>query len=80
MVDIEKAVIAIEEKRKWETREQEILDELKKVRSRRKKLKEKAKKLKEKINESASAIQSRQNQKRSIPDPTMNLIEEIKRI
>ncbi|MGM0510259.1 MAG: hypothetical protein ACQESD_03930 [Thermoplasmatota archaeon] len=49
MVETGKTVVAIEEKEKWESREESILSELKELKKEKKKLQKKAKKLKEHI-------------------------------
>lgn len=49
MVETEKTVVAIEEKEKWESREESILSELKELKKEKKKLQKRAKELKEHI-------------------------------
>ncbi|MFP4608209.1 MAG: hypothetical protein ACLFNY_01345 [Candidatus Aenigmatarchaeota archaeon] len=80
MVDVEKAVMAIEEKKRWEKREEEILEDLEEVRKKRKELKKRAKKLKKRINEAGSAIKSIKQKERSVSDPSINLLDDIRRM
>lgn len=80
MVDVEKTLIAIEEKKKWEEREEEILKELEQVRSKRKELKKKAKELNERIKEAENAFKSIQKRDLQTSDSSINLMEEIRRL
>jgi len=80
LVDIEKTVMAIEEKKRWEKREEEILEELERVRDKRKKLKKEAKKLKEQIRKCKDSLVSMQKDKRRTSESSIDLIEEIKRM
>lgn len=49
MVETEKTVVAIEEKEKWESREEDILSQLKELKAEKKKLVKQAKRLKKQI-------------------------------
>ncbi|MFP4000304.1 MAG: hypothetical protein ACLFU5_00175 [Thermoplasmata archaeon] len=80
MIDIEKALMAIEEKEKWEEREKEVLEELEKVRKKKKELKKQSKKLKERINECESALRSMSPTSKNPSDIYLDLTEELKRI
>ena len=80
MVDVEKTLMAIEEKKRWEKREEEILEELKRVRDKRKKLKKRAKKLKKQIRNAKDALVSVQKNDMKMSDTSMDMIEDIKRM
>lgn len=58
MVDVEKALMAIEEKEKWEKREEEVLEEIDKIKKKKKELKKKKKKLKNNITKYEDTIRS----------------------
>ncbi len=80
MVDVEKTLMAIEEKKKWKKREEEILEELEKVRDKRKELKKEAKELKEKIRTRKDSLVSIQKDKVKTSDSSLDIIEEIQRM
>ncbi|MEF8832457.1 MAG: hypothetical protein V5A66_02935 [Candidatus Thermoplasmatota archaeon] len=80
MVDIEKALMAIEEKEKWEDREKEILDELRQVREKKKELKKKGKKIKKRISDCESALRSIDVPDTDNSEIHLNLSEEMKRM
>lgn len=56
MVDTGKTLTAIEELKRWEKREEEILERMKELKEEKKKLQEKAKDLKNAINECEEGI------------------------
>lgn len=80
MVDVEKTLVAIEEKKRWEEREEEILEELERVRDKRKKLKKKAKELKEQIRKCRDSLASIQEDKIRRSDISIEMIEETKQL
>ncbi len=80
MVDIGKALMAIEEKEKWEEREKKILEELKQLKERKKELKEESKKLKDKINECENALRSMDIANRDSSEVYLGISEELKRM
>lgn len=80
MVDIDKALMAIEEKEKWEKREEEILEELERVKEKKKQLKKKSKELKERINECENALRSMSPADQDAAKIYMDLSEDLKRI
>lgn len=80
MVDIDKALMAIEEKEKWEEREEEILDELKQVRKKKKELKKKGKKIKKRISNCESALRSINMPGKDTSEIHLNISEEMKRM
>lgn len=59
MAESEKTLMAIEEKKKWAKREEEILDELKRVKKKKKNLIRKANDIKDKIRSYQDKIRSR---------------------
>lgn len=59
MAESEKTLMAIEEKEKWAKREDEILEELKRVRKKKKKLIKEANDIKDKIRSYQDKIRSR---------------------
>lgn len=80
MVDIEKALMAIEEKEKWEEREKEVLQELEQVKEKKKQLKKKSRKLKERINECENVLRSMSPASENAAEVYLDLSEELKRM
>ncbi len=80
MVDIDKALMAIEEKDKWEKREKKILQELEQVKKRKKELKKESKKLKERIQECEDALRSMNLTDQNTSGAYIDLSEELKRM
>ncbi|MFW5952528.1 MAG: hypothetical protein ACOCSJ_00030 [Candidatus Natronoplasma sp.] len=80
MVDIEKALMAIEEKEKWENREENILDELKRVKKKKKELKREIKKTKKRISDCESALRAIGMSGKDTSEIQINLSEEMKRM
>lgn len=58
MVETEKTLMAIEEKKKWEEREEEIFEQLKEVREKKEQLKERADTLQNRIRECQDTLRS----------------------
>nr|AGF92966.1 hypothetical protein FLSS-6_0021 [uncultured organism] len=58
MVETEKTLMAIEEKKKWEEREEEILEHLEELREKKKKLQERADTLQNRIRECQDTLRS----------------------
>ncbi len=79
MVDIKKTLMAIEEKEKWEEREEEILEELEEVREKKKKLKKKSKEIKARINECENQLRSIRSKNRDSSGISIEIAEDIKR-
>ncbi|MBS3781037.1 MAG: hypothetical protein KGY66_00325 [Candidatus Thermoplasmatota archaeon] len=80
MVDVEKALMAIEEKEKWEEREEKILDELREVRKKKKELKKEMKKIKRRISDCESTLRSIGGSDKKTSEVYLNITEEMKRI
>ncbi len=80
MVDVEKALMAIEEKEKWEKREQKLLDELEQVRKKKKELKKKSKEIKKRISQCESSLRSIGVSSADTAEIQINLSEEMKRM
>ncbi len=80
MVDFEKTLMAINEKKRWEKREKEILERLEEVRSKKKKLKKKAKELKKRIRRAEDGMRAKRKQSRDVSNTSIDLIEEIRRM
>lgn len=80
MVDIEKALMAIEEKEKWEEREEKILDELRQIRKKKKELKKESKKIKKRISDCESALRSIGMTGKETTEINIDLSEEMKRM
>ena len=80
MVDIEKALMAIEEKEKWEKIEKKILEELKQVKEKKRELKKEIKKTKKRISECESALRSISTTGKDTSEFHIDLSEEMKRM
>jgi len=80
LVDIEKALMAIEEKEKWEKREEEVLEEMKRVKKKKKELKREIKKTKKRISDCESALRSIGMSGKDTTEIHINLSEEMKRM
>lgn len=80
MVDIEKALMAIEEKEKWEEREEKILDELREVRKKKKELKKEMKEIKKRISDCEAALRSIDMRGTDASEISIDLSEEMRRM
>ncbi len=80
MVDVEKALMAIEERDKWEEKEEEILEKLKQLRKKKKELKTERKKIKKRISDCESALRSISTSGKEASEIFIDLSEEMKRM
>lgn len=58
VVKAKKTIMAIEERKRWESREKEILEKLEEIKEKKKKLSKKTKEIKSNINEYERAIRN----------------------
>jgi len=80
LVDIDKALMAIEERDKWEEKEEKILEELKQIRKKKKELKGEIKKAKKSISECETALRSISLSDKDTSKIYIDLSEEMKRM
>jgi len=80
VVDVEKALMAIEEREKWEEKEEKILEELKEIRKKKKDLKNQNKKIKKRISDCESAIRSISISGKKSTEIYIDLSEQMKRM
>ena len=80
MVDVEKALMAIEERDKWEEKEEKILEELKEIRKKKKELKNESKKIKKRISDCESALRSISISGKDSSEIYIDLSEQMKRM
>ncbi len=77
MVETEKTLMAIEEKKKWAKRESEILEELEKVQQKKKRLIKEANKIKKKIRTYQDKIRSKTDRKGDLSREYYNEMKQL---
>jgi len=77
LVETEKTLMAIEEKKKWAKRESEILDELEKVQQKKKRLIKEANKIKKKIRTYQDKIRSKTDRKGDLSREYYNEMKQL---
>ncbi|MFW5928232.1 MAG: hypothetical protein ACOC5D_04655 [Thermoplasmatota archaeon] len=77
MAETEKTLMAIEEKKKWAKREEEILEELERVKEKKKKLIKKANEIKDRIRSYQDKIRSRTDNRSDLSREYYNQMKKL---